>query len=239
MSKQELHPDFVEVCTLNGGKNLVVNDRRVCGPDYGGGDVGQTWNVRKSELLAALRSAPAPVVMPEEQIKKTVQAQHLVYASLVGLPLEERDPRLVDGLIGGHKLEAILRSLSSPAPTSSEYLQFTPNQTSSPAPVEGLFDPARLPERDTDGEQLHPDMAAFFSDESTNSEVVKKILAGLGWEMESAEWDAESCDAADWNPEPPEPNAGWFRVGFIDSEDGLFALFVRRLSRLEREAKGE
>ncbi len=90
-----------------------------------------------------------------------------------------------------------------------------------------LFDPARMPERDADGEQIHPDMAAFFSEESTNSETVKKILAGLGWEMEAEEWDDEFCDAADWNPGPPELNAGWFRAGFIESEDGLFALFVR------------
>lgn len=152
------------------------------------------------------RSAPSPVVMPEGVLKALKSVDYHVE---IGESFDS-DNEVV--------LAHYIRSLSSPAP------------------VEGLFDPARLPERDTDGEQLHPDMAAFFSDESTNSEVVKKILAGLGWEMESAEWDEESCDAADWNPEPPEPNAGWFRVGFIDSEDGLFALFVRRLSRLEREA---
>lgn len=57
--KPTLHPDFVEVYTLNGGKNLVVNDRRVCGPDYGGGVMGQKWNVRKSELLEALGVRPS------------------------------------------------------------------------------------------------------------------------------------------------------------------------------------
>ncbi len=72
----DLHPDFVEVCTLNAGQNLVINDRRVAGPDFGGGSVGQRWAVRKTEIMAALGitepAAPdnTDLVMAEDLISR-------------------------------------------------------------------------------------------------------------------------------------------------------------------------
>lgn len=123
----------------------------------------------------------APVVMPEgvEEALKHCLAVFSSMADRGRYPLEliapghyEYDPSVYLGKQGWAFLtDAIdsLRSLPSPSPTSSEYLQFTPDQTSSPAPVEGL--PAGCPETaffDPMDGQIH-------SDEKSGEEVVVEI----------------------------------------------------------------
>lgn len=50
--------DTVEIVSGVEGPCLVVNDRRVAGPKpWGGGMVVQTFKVKRSDLLAALKEA--------------------------------------------------------------------------------------------------------------------------------------------------------------------------------------
>jgi len=107
-----------------------------------------------------------------------------------------------------------------------------------------LFDPARLPPRDEYGMTFHPDLEderwehPDLGEEYLSSEAI--LAAGLESRQVAFEYDAPEelkeryyesgePDVSDWKPTSPE-GEGWILVGIWDTEDGPYAMFVRRVA---------
>lgn len=110
-----------------------------------------------------------------------------------------------------------------------------------------LFDPARLPPRDEYGMTFHPDLEdprwehPDLGEEYLSAEAI--LAAGFESRHVAFEYDApeellnryfEDGDAgvSDWEPTSPE-GEGWVLVGIWDTEDGPYAMFVRRITEDE------
>lgn len=112
-----------------------------------------------------------------------------------------------------------------------------------------LFDPSRMPERDDMGFACHPDLDLLLrseSDDPVNDESAYLDQAKLreaGFEDHYVEFDGDCEDEAirhryfgegegviGWNPSMPEGD-GWLMVAVYDTEDGPYAMFVRRVGR--------
>jgi hypothetical protein len=107
-----------------------------------------------------------------------------------------------------------------------------------------LFDPARLPPRDECGMTFHPDLEderwehPDLGEEYLSSEAI--LAAGFESRQVAFEYDAPEelqeryyesgePDICDWEPTSPE-GEGWVLVGIWDTEDGPYAMFVRRVA---------
>ncbi|WP_416057768.1 hypothetical protein [Stenotrophomonas maltophilia] len=110
-------------------------------------------------------------------------------------------------------------------------------------PWRGLYDPARLPARDSYGEVLcHPDVPAWA--DGRESSVLPLFYAqGFDLVVVEAEFEEESVGTGvyaniqqmiDWNPEAPGDD--WRLVWLGETEDGLAAWFVRPLAITALEA---
>jgi len=110
-------------------------------------------------------------------------------------------------------------------------------------PWRGLYDPARLPSRDSYGEVLcHPDVPAW--PDGRESTLLPLFYAqGFDVVVVEAEFEEESVGTGvcaniqqmiDWNPEAP--GADWRLVWLGETEDGLAAWFVRPLAIAALEA---
>ncbi len=111
-------------------------------------------------------------------------------------------------------------------------------------PWRGLYDPARLPARDSYGEVLcHPDVPAW-ADGRESSLLPLFYAQGFDLVVVEAEFEEESVGTGvyaniqqmiDWNPE--SPGADWRLVWLGETEDGLAAWFVRPLAIAAIEAR--
>jgi len=112
-------------------------------------------------------------------------------------------------------------------------------------PWRGLYDPARLPARDSYGEvRCHPDVPAW-ADGRESSLLPLFYAQGFDLAVVEAEFEEESVGTGvyaniqqmiDWNPEAP--GADWRLVWLGETEDGLAAWFVRPLAIAALETMG-
>ena len=95
-----------------------------------------------------------------------------------------------------------------------------------------MFEPERLPPRNSEGYTAHPDLPDWGENEDG-----EPVLAAIGYEgswitldchldQKEAERISETGDHASWQPEPPEGD-GWLLAAIYDHEDGPYALYVR------------
>lgn len=114
---------------------------------------------------------------------------------------------------------------------------------------ETLFDLARMPALDDMGYAFHPDIDLFVhsnSDDQANDEdayVDVKKLREAGFEDHYVEFDGDCADESiikryfedcegpiGWEPTKPEGD-GWMLVAIYDTENGPYAMFVRKVGR--------
>ncbi len=99
-----------------------------------------------------------------------------------------------------------------------------------------LFSLYRTPKVDGRGFFYHPDLDALFPDECTSFEQAERVAKVLGYELCDIEYETDSgpeddIDLTGWEPMPE--GYGWQHVGIIDTEDAIFALFVRPLIQID------
>lgn len=107
-----------------------------------------------------------------------------------------------------------------------------------------LFNPARLPPRDENGMTFHPDLdnERWEHPELGEEYLSAEALRDAGFESRQVafEYDAPEAlrdryyegddpDVSAWEPTSPE-GEGWALVGIWDTEDGPYAMFVRRIA---------
>jgi hypothetical protein len=114
---------------------------------------------------------------------------------------------------------------------------------------ETLFDLARMPALDDMGYAFHPDIDQFMHSESNdpaNDEEAyldAKRLSEAGFEDHFVGFDGDCRDKAirdryfeggdgpiGWEPSKPDGD-GWLLVAIYDTENGPYAMFVRRVGR--------
>lgn len=112
-----------------------------------------------------------------------------------------------------------------------------------------LFDPARMPALDDMGYAFHPDIDQFMqssSDDPNNDEdayLEDAKLHEAGFESHYVEFDGDCTDEAivkryfedgdgpiGWEPSRPNGD-GWQLVAIYDTENGPYAMFVRKVGR--------
>lgn len=105
------------------------------------------------------------------------------------------------------------------------------------------FAPARMPARDEDGYAVHPDLELILEDGDEGDELRIDLekLKRAGFEDAYVGFDDDVDDDAirdryfedgtgvsEWQPTTPD-GEGWQLVGVYDTENGPYAMFVRRL----------
>lgn len=101
-----------------------------------------------------------------------------------------------------------------------------------------MFEPEKLPPPDEYGFFVHPDIP-----DDEDSDDVRALYLALGFDAACVgmEYDAPGCldeyvDDEDmtaptrWTPTPPK-GEGWMLVAKYDTEDGPYAMFVRRAGK--------
>ena len=103
-----------------------------------------------------------------------------------------------------------------------------------------LFDPARLPPRDSSGFTMHPDLPQFIEGEDEGV-MDANLFTREGLETDFVEFESDAPEAlrdrwyddeggecTEWVPTTPQGD-GWLLAGIWDTEDGPIAYFVRPL----------
>lgn len=112
-----------------------------------------------------------------------------------------------------------------------------------------LFDQSRMPEPDDMGFACHPDLDLLLRSESDdpvndeNAYLDEKKLREAGFEDHYVEFDGDCEDEAirasyfdsgdgvvGWAPSKPDGD-GWQLVAVYDTENGPYAMYVRRVGR--------